>query len=167
VLGPPEPGVASCTCFNASSPDLDETGFAQPSPEPTIEQQLDDTHPVETLSKLCFKCGADVAGKKRYKDSRGYMCADCNRAEIEAEKAGTTPCAECGRRVKDAGLVEFRGSRICKLCLAELRDADKKKIKIVSGKNFEAQDKRNLKILIVIALILLFFMVLSYFKSRG
>jgi len=118
--------VASCTCFNASSPDLDETGFAQPSPEPTIEQQLNDTHPVETLSKLCFKCGADVAGKKRYKDSRGYMCADCNRAEIEAEKAGTTPCAECGRRVKDAGLVEFRGSRICKLCLAELRDADKR-----------------------------------------
>lgn len=119
---------------------------------------------METVSKFCFKCGADVAGKKRYKDSRGYICADCNRAEVESEKAGTTPCAECGRRVKDGGLVEFRGARICKLCLAELRDADKKKIKVISGKSFEAQDRRTLKILIVIMIILAIFMVVGFFK---
>jgi hypothetical protein len=167
VLGPAEPGVSSCTCFKSgSSPPaldqagLDESGFAKP----TVEESLSDTHPVETVSKTCFKCGADVAGKKRYKDSRGYMCADCNRAEVQAEKAGTTPCAECGRRVKDAGLVEFRGMRICKLCIAELRDADKKKIKLVSSKNFEAQDKRTLKILILIMLILAVLMVVGHFK---
>ena len=164
VLGSAEPGVSSCTCFKSEAsapPGLDEPGFAKP----TIEESLSDTHPVETLSKTCFKCGADVAGKKRYKDSRGYLCADCNRAEIKAEKAGTTPCAECGRRVKEAGLIEFRGMRICKLCLAELRDADKKKIKLVSSKNFETQDKKTLKILILVMLILAILMVVGHFTK--
>ena len=156
VLGSPEPGVSTCTCFKSES-------FAQPS----VEQSLSDTHPVETLSKVCFKCGADVAGKKRYKDSRGYMCAECNKAEIAAEKAGTAQCAECGRRVKEAALTEFRGMRICKLCIVALRDADKKKVKLVSGKNFEAQDRKTLKILIVIMLILAGFMIYSHFKFSG
>ena len=154
--------MARCTCFpDQPEAGLDDTAFAKP----TVEETLNDTHPVETLTKSCFKCGADVVGKKRYKDSRGYMCADCNRAEVQAEKAGTTPCAECGRRVKDAGLVEFRGARICKLCLAELRDADKKKIKVISGKTFEAQDRRTLKILIVIMILLAILMVVGHFKK--
>lgn len=156
VLGPAEAGESACNCFKAES-------FALPS----MEQSLSDTQPVETLSKVCFKCGADVAGKRRYKDSRGYLCADCNRAEVEAEKAGTIPCGNCGRRVKEVGLIEFRGMRICKLCVAELRDADKKKIKLISGKNFEAQDKKTLKVLVIILIVLAGFIVLGYFKSRG
>jgi DNA-directed RNA polymerase subunit RPC12/RpoP len=168
VLGPAEPGVSPCTCFKSpsysqaslSQDNLEQPGFEQPN----SEASLSDTHPVETLSKVCFKCGADVAGKKRYKDSRGYMCADCNRAEIDAEKAGTAPCSSCGRRVKVAGLVDFHGDRICKLCLAEQRDADKKKIKLVSGKNYDTQDKRKLKILIIVMLILAAFILYSHFR---
>jgi hypothetical protein len=131
-----------------------------------MEHSLGDTHPVETLSKFCFKCGADVAGKKRYKDSRGYMCADCNRAEIDSEKAGTALCSECGRRVKEAGLVEFRGVRMCKLCVTELRNAEKKKIKVISGDQFEANDRRTLKVLIIIAIVLAVFMLMGYVKSH-
>jgi DNA-directed RNA polymerase subunit RPC12/RpoP len=170
VLGPAEPGVSPCTCFKSESfsdPNLDPGLGRDDFGRAAVEPSLSDTHPVETLTKRCFKCGADVVGKKRYKDSRGYMCADCNRAEIDAEKAGTTLCPECGRRVKDAALVEFRGMRICKLCIAEQRDADKKKIRVISGKNFEAQDRRTLKILIIVMIVLAVFMVMSYFKSRS
>jgi len=155
VLGPAEPGESACICFKNES-------YAQQS----MEESLSDTHPVETLSKICFKCGADVAGKKRYKDSRGYMCADCNRTEIDAEKAGTALCQECGRRVKEGALTDFRGARICKLCLTELRDADKKKIKLVSGKNFEAEEKKSLKTLIIILIVLGVFCILGFFKAR-
>jgi hypothetical protein len=160
VLGPAEPGESACSCFTSAS-------YAQMRPDQSDpDQSLSDTQPVETLTKTCCKCGADVAGKKRYKDSRGYLCADCNRAEVEAEKAGTTLCPECGRRVKEAALTDFRGMRICKLCVAELRDADKKKIKVIGGKNYETNEKKTLKVLIAIALVLLVFMVLGYLKSR-
>jgi predicted RNA-binding Zn-ribbon protein involved in translation (DUF1610 family) len=157
VLGPAEPGESSCTCFQSQS-------FSQPT---TGEESLSDTQPVETLTKVCCKCGTDVAGKKRYKDSRGYICADCNRKEIEEEKAGTELCPNCGRRVKEAALTEFRGMRICKLCIAELKASDSKKIKVISGKQFDANDRRTLKILVIICVVLLFFMVLGFFKARG
>ena len=161
VLGPAEPGEAVCACFKNSNSTLEESsGPGKPTPEET----LSDTDPVETVSKFCFKCGADVVGKKRYKDSRGYICADCNRAEIEAEKAGTALCGECGRRVKVGALSDFHGKNVCRLCLAELRDTDKKKIRVISGKGFEAQDRRTLKILIVVMIILAIFMVVGYFK---
>jgi hypothetical protein len=158
LLGPPEPGVSSCTCFKDDA--FSEPGFSEPS----VERSLSDTHPVETLSKLCFRCGADVAGKKRYKDSRGYMCAECNKAEIAAEKAGTAQCGECGRRVKEASLTDYRGTRTCKLCMVAVRDAEKKKIKVVSGKNFEAQDRRSLKMLVVIMILLAIVIIYSHFK---
>jgi hypothetical protein len=156
ILGPAEAGESSCLCFKSEF-----------DARPSMEESLSDTQPVETLSKVCFKCGADVAGKKRYKDSRGYLCAECNRAEVVAEKAGTIPCAECGRRVKEAGLVEFRGMRICKLCVAELRNADKKKIRVIGGSKYETEDKKTLKILIIILIVLAGFIVLGLVKSHS
>jgi ribosomal protein L37AE/L43A len=156
VLGPAEPGESACICFKSEA-------IAQP----TMEESLSDTQPVETLSKLCFKCGTDVAGKRRYKDSRGYLCSDCNRAEVEAEKAGTAVCGECGRRVKEGALTEFRGVRMCKLCVVEQKNADKGKIKVISGSQFEAQDRKTLKILVIVLIILAGFIVLGFFKSRG
>jgi DNA-directed RNA polymerase subunit RPC12/RpoP len=162
ALGPAEPGVAPCTCFQSRTLAEDEASFN--NAEQHGADTLNDTQHVETLSKSCFKCGANVAGKKRYKDSRGYMCADCNKAEIAAEKAGTTKCPECGRRLKETGLVEFRGQRMCKFCMNELRDADKKKIKVISGKNYDNQDRKTLKILIVIMILLALVIVYSHFR---
>jgi DNA-directed RNA polymerase subunit RPC12/RpoP len=156
VLGPAEPGESSCTCFSSQTPS-----------QPTVEESLSDTQPVETLTKVCFKCGTDVVGKKRYKDSRGYLCADCNRKEVEEEKAGTELCPNCGRRVKEAALTEFRGMKICKLCIAELKANDSKQIKVISGSQFDEQERKKLKILIIIGIVLLFFMILGLFKMRS
>jgi DNA-directed RNA polymerase subunit RPC12/RpoP len=163
VLGVAEPGESSCSCFKAESISLaDASSASEAGGQPT----LNDTQAVETLSKVCFKCGANVVGKKRYKDSRGYMCADCNKAEIAAEKEGTARCAECGRRVKEAGLVEFRGVRMCKLCISELRDAEKKKIKPISSQNFDAQEKKNIWRMVILLIILGFFIVLSLIQHH-
>lgn len=49
-----------------------------------------------TTRKLCFDCGADVAGKPRTKDARGhYFCSACHarRASLNPAAPKTTPAA--------------------------------------------------------------------------
>ena len=168
VLGEAEEGEAACVCFkdqaHAAAAHDDQKDLDLSSETYSGEATLNDTQPVEVVTKVCCKCGADVRGRKRYKDSRGYLCAECNEKEIIAEREGTALCAECGRRVRVTALNDFRGSMMCKLCQIEIRDADKKRIKVVSSKNFASEDKRTLKIAIGVLAVLAFFMLLSAIK---
>ncbi len=176
VIGPREPGESPCSCFEnqttprAGSASLDLES-AEASPQATAARSEHDTvtdpPTVDTGGKYCFKCGANVTGKKRWKDSRGYICADCNAAEIEAEKTGTVKCPDCGRRLRPQALIEFQGKMICKLCANEQREADKKKIKVISSKVYEENDRKRLIVLCVIAFILLLLMIRSYFLVRA
>lgn len=100
-------------------------------------------------AKTCIKCGKDVTGHRRVKDSRGYLCYDCSKAEIHEEKAGTIPCGACKRRVKEAGLVEYKGRKICKICLDHEKEIDRKNRK-VSTKHIDEHEKRNVIILAII-----------------
>ena len=72
-----------------------------------------------TGAKLCCKCGADVAGKKRLKDHDGrYWCAECNAADQKKQKllAGGI-CAGCGEAFHGPGLTLIGDNTYCKPCL--------------------------------------------------
>lgn len=132
-------GRGPCTCRSDGKTDGSDT-VSIPSPS----QYRD---PVESAPKLCISCGKNVAGHRRVKDSRGYLCYDCAKGEIRQEREGTVPCAECGRRVKPAGIVEYGGIRICRKCYEDHKESQKKAVKKVATRHYEAHEKRNLLIL--------------------
>src|ERR1700722_12910152 len=52
--------------------------------------------------KICCKCGKDVTNAKRARDTRGYWCWDCHRADLRRERGKEKPrarCPQCGRLV--------------------------------------------------------------------
>ncbi|MGH7176053.1 MAG: hypothetical protein ACREJC_01620 [Tepidisphaeraceae bacterium] len=150
VLGEPEAGEAQCTCFSGSSSKSDTAHLEVP----------------ETVEKVCHVCGTDVSGKKRYRDSRGYICRDCAKKEREQETVGTVACGECGRRVRPEGLRDYSGVKICKKCFDEHKEVSQKKWKRkVTTYRYDLYEKRNLLILAgilgVLALIILWSMLFS------
>jgi hypothetical protein len=121
---------------------------AQPKTESGDNLLTGSAAPAES-AKRCIKCGKDVTGHRRVKDSRGYMCYACAKAEIHEEKAGTIPCATCKRRIKEAGLVEYKGRRICKICLDHEKEVDRRNKKVAT-EAIDEHEKRNVIILAII-----------------
>jgi hypothetical protein len=118
-------------------------------PSPAQGQDL-----ADRKQKICIICGKDCAGHRRVKDSRGYLCYRCARDEMKQERAGTVPCAECGRRVKEAGLITYGGIRICRKCHEDHRQAQKKVVKKVATHHFEIHEKQRLIIVAIIFVVL-------------
>lgn len=144
-------GRGPCTCFK----DSPSNGSASdPSDTVSIPAPAAGHDPSDFQEKLCIVCGKNVAGHRRVKDSRGYLCYDCAKAEIRQEKAGTIPCAECGRRVKEGGLVNYGGIRICRKCHEDHKEAKRKAVKKVATHHFDAHEKKGLIVLLVIFVIL-------------
>lgn len=115
-------------------------------------------------SKVCIVCGKDTAGHRRVKDSRGYMCYPCAKAEMDAEKAGTVRCAECGRRVKPAGLVDYDGIRICRKCFNDHKELKKKAVKKVATRHYELHEKKTLMTLAIVFTVLLILILIGLLK---
>jgi hypothetical protein len=108
--GPP------CSCFSSAS--KLETAVDMPSPEGPAQP------------KLCVLCGKDVAGHRRVKDSRGYVCYDCAKDEQRRGRDGRLRCRSCGRLVKAELLVKSEsGTKICVKCQAEQVKARKQEIR--------------------------------------
>lgn len=154
-------GRAPCTCVRETeSPSSRDSSSDTVSIPAQREAERSSTIQAEEPSpaKLCIRCGKDVTGHRRVKDSRGYMCYACSKEEMQEEKAGTIPCGACKRRVKEAGLYEYKGRRICKICLDHEKEIDRKNRK-VSTKHLDEHEKRNVMILgavfAVLALIIL------------
>jgi hypothetical protein len=141
-------GREPCSCFK------DETPRAENSDTVSIPTPTAGTDAADFKEKICFVCGKNVAGHRRVKDSRGYLCYDCAKAEVKQEKAGTIPCAECGRRVKEGGLVNYGGIRICRKCHEDHKETQKKAVKKVATKHFDVHEKKNLIIIAVIFVVL-------------
>lgn len=96
------------------------------------------------VRKVCISCGKNVQGHRRVKDSRGYMCYDCAKTELDAEKEGTVRCAECGKRVKPQGLVEYGGIKICRKCHGDHKELKKKAVKRVATRHYDLHEKKTL-----------------------
>jgi len=70
-------------------------------------------------AKICCKCGADVAGKKRMKDHHGaYWCADCARDDEKKKRmieGGV--CVGCGDFFQPHAITVVGQAVYCKACL--------------------------------------------------
>jgi hypothetical protein len=126
-------GRRACSC----------TPSASKSDTVRIELPLPDINDTRQR-KICIVCGKNVEGHRRVKDSRGYMCYACAKAEMKAEKEGTVRCAECGRRVKPAGLVDYDGIKICKKCHNDHKELKKKAVRKVATRHYELHEKKTL-----------------------
>ncbi len=141
-------GRDPCTCFKEQSPRRNDPSDTVSIPAPEGRDEAD------RAQKLCIVCGKDVAGHRRVKDSRGYLCYDCAKAEVAQERAGTIPCAECGRRVKEGGIILYNGLKICRKCHEDHKTVKKKALKKVATHHFDAHEKRRIMILALVFLIL-------------
>jgi hypothetical protein len=153
---PPAPGDSSGNSGTHEA--LASSGFSQASVSPQ--------GPV--VSKLCFKCGKDVAGHQRVKDSRGYMCMDCHRAEVAEEKANPR-CADCSRRVKEAALVEFEGRRICGKCRSDHMAIvqHEQRFSPIKAGTYKEAEKQQIKWMVGIVAVLLFIIILHKLHILG
>ena len=141
--GVDDAGRGPCTCYKesvATQTERDDSSDTVSIPSQPAETTSD------TAPKLCIVCGKNVSGHRRVKDSRGYLCYTCAKAEVKEEKKGTVPCTECGRRMKEAGLVAYKGKMICRTCFEHHREIDFKNRKVAT-KEIDEYEKRNLYIL--------------------
>jgi hypothetical protein len=149
-------GRSPCTCFSERSSGRGSNGSSSSDPSDTVSipTPVQGRDAADMAEKICIVCGKNVAGHRRVKDSRGYLCYDCAKAEVKDERAGTVPCAECGRRVKEGGLVNYGGIRICRKCHEDHKDTQKKAVKKVTTHHFDVHEKKNLIILAAIFAVL-------------
>ena len=71
-------------------------------------------------SKSCCKCGADLKGMRRMKDSDGnYWCMPCGKRD-QARKAMSTGsvCASCSQAVDPQRITMVKGLPYCNFCVA-------------------------------------------------
>jgi hypothetical protein len=156
VIGELSPGDVPCKCLLESEPMLEQN---TPSDTATIESPRGE--------KVCHNCGKNVAGHRRVKDSRGYLCYQCAKAERAAEREGKVRCKECRKMIRPEGLVAYNGKMICRSCFGHHQETARFKKK-VSTKGYEAHEKRNLMILGGLFVLLGVIVAYSYFfKMRG
>jgi recombinational DNA repair protein (RecF pathway) len=77
-----------------------------------------ETSGISGAAKHCVKCGRDVNGRKRMKDSQGrYWCYECG-ANDEAQKGNTlmTSCAGCGKPTSPTHLYKVGEQYFCPNC---------------------------------------------------
>lgn len=122
-------------------------------------------------AKACRVCGKDVTGQKRYKDSLGYWCVDCHRAEKEGRTAGQKRCTECGRLFPVEKLIESDDERLCYTCNRN-RNAQRREIlkKAAKGRIYKLYEMRQLMVLLGVFLLLLLIIVaaqLGWIGSGG
>ena len=111
----------ACTCFANQPPASDELKA------PEEQSASGDTFVDKAVvpAKVCCKCGKDLAGKKRLRDSRGYWCYKCHKADKAATAPQGVKCADCGRVVPEAGLYEYEDKRICGSCRSRRKEEAK------------------------------------------
>jgi hypothetical protein len=156
--GPP------CRCF-ADLPARPAPG-GDDAPESENERTATDA-PATVVEKLCALCGKNVAGHRRLKDSRGYICLDCAKAEKAAGKIQGVKCPKCMRVVKEESLNELDGQRMCQRCLREARELRRpgsKRFRKIDHQHFEQQNKTQLYVLAGVALVLLIIMLIGWLR---
>ena len=111
--------------------------------------------------KVCRSCGSSVVGKKRFKDARGYLCADCEKLD----RVVRHPCAACGKPTLPENLRPWGTETICPACFAE-READPsaRRLKKISARKHEAAYRQST---IVVAVVLIALLLLAALARLG
>lgn len=145
VIGGRSPeGVKLCTC--EVQPDRPLPGMPNPVERP----------------KVCCRCGKDLKGKKRFKDSLGYWCEACHYSEKKETMANHVPCDGCGRYVDKDKLAEYEGIHLCSRCIKERQSAGKKRRrKVTFGSEHKEHERKTLMTLVLVAAGLLLIIVLA------
>jgi hypothetical protein len=97
--------------------------------------------PAPVVEKLCRLCGTDVAGHWRQKDSLGYLCKACARAERDRETGGRVPCRVCAKLTKPENLTEYEGTKMCPKCHRERDEARLTEIKRMGFKGAQVREE--------------------------
>jgi hypothetical protein len=147
-------GKQPCICFRNGTSKSDTVAIESP------------VRDLNSSQKICISCGRDVTGHRRVKDSRGYMCYNCAKAEQEMDKVGTLPCAECGRRVRPDALLAYGNIKICKRCFNDHKEKKKKSVKKIATRHYELHEKRTLIWLSVAFGILLCLVIYSFYRWK-
>ena len=150
-----------CTCFKtyaSASPPSD--GGADTS---VMGQQ------VVAKAKVCCKCGKDLSGKKRLRDSLGYWCVECHRADEAANAPKGVKCAECGRVVAEGAITNYDGIKICGRCLEDRKEQAKRDRKFgkVDDRSFKEHEKQRLYLFLGILGVLFLIIVLRALHLLG
>ncbi len=117
-----------------------------PSPQHESDSQVDEdgaddasAASGEVNTKVCCKCGKDVRGHRRFKDSIGYWCRDCHRADKKSETTALTRCPDCGRMRPLDKLFPWEDRQVCSSCLKE----NQVKTKRAGLKNMGDESEKN------------------------
>lgn len=162
VIGSTDPNDTPCTCATrAHAPDdadFRQAAATQVADEPDKPDESDDSR----AAKVCRICGKDVSGARRYKDSLGYWCFECHRADAAARTAGKARCSNCSRLFPSGKLIELDGDRLCITCNRR-RLAEQRRIlrKAAAGRLHKLHERKQLLVLLAIFVILLIIILLQ------
>lgn len=124
----------------------------------------------EVNAKKCCNCGKDLRGHRRFKDSVGYWCKDCHRADKARHKEPEGRCPDCGRmRPLDKLFAMPDGRQVCSNCKKTAQaELEKKQVKILAQEEEDASERRKLYvlfgILLAIGLVAAFQVLHKYFR---
>ena len=154
----PGEGRQVCICFQERlTPAFTPTVTTEEIAEPVVQ-------------KLCRVCGKDLAGHRRLKDSTGYICLDCDNKErgvYSEANDGLVSCAECGKRLKPAGLVNYSGTMICRTCFNDHKEMSKFQAPPPNLSVFDDRAKRSLKTMLIVGGVLGVIVLLAFFHVIG
>ena len=117
---------------------------------------------VAEKPKVCGQCGADLKGKKRYRDGDGYLCVDCHKLD----KNRRVPCAECQKPTLPENLQPLGPVSSCRKCFMDhQRDPKTRVNRKVSTRHFDKHQKKQLIILVSILGAILLFILISFLAN--
>ena len=141
------------------------TCFGQPGYKSEDENSGTQVMPAQSAAKVCCMCGKDLAGKKRFKDSRGYWCPECSEDDAKSKEEKGTPCEQCGRKVPPNSMTSVDGKMLCVRCVREqreLRAPGNKKYRVVNDRAYKEDEKKKLWIMAAALVVLLILCVYAY-----
>jgi DNA-directed RNA polymerase subunit RPC12/RpoP len=141
------------------------TCFGQPGYKSEDVNSGTQVMPAQTAQKVCCMCGKDLAGKKRFKDSRGYWCPECSEEDARSKEDKGTPCEHCGRKVPEQSMTSVDGKMLCVRCVREqreLRAPGNKKFRAVNDRAFKEHEKKKMLIMGGILVVLLVLMIYAF-----
>jgi hypothetical protein len=164
---------AKCQCQMDMNLTMDDTEVEAPAVDAGSEPApaAAEAKPAATKApKLCCKCGKDVTNQKRARDTRGYWCWECHRADLRQERGREKPrarCPQCGRLVPADSITTYHGEPMCAKCRIEEEEApNHKKLKFKLKQPDEvhkAQEKKKIYIMAGVVAFLLLLALVNHF----